>query len=104
MIADCVLLRDTNSRRSTDLDEAGRQLAAVQIATVTVSPGLTDFEGNFDLAEAQLALLRGQMEAANRYAEKAEPLLTEPGADPYERTALASVRTSIYRNSGRVTH
>ena len=95
VIAECLIAQDGSSGRAADLDEADRQLRSVDVALVTQGNGLSGFPGRFNMAEARLAFLRGERESARQYADKAEPFVSKPDADPYEKRALTTLRSAL---------
>jgi serine/threonine protein kinase len=97
-IAECLLSQEEaqpDRAAPTALREADDVLKGIDIPVVTQTAGLATFPGDFNVAEARLALLRGQIGVAKDFANKAAPIENKPGADPYEKKALAKIEASL---------
>jgi eukaryotic-like serine/threonine-protein kinase len=77
------------------LNEAATLLNTVDLAATAEDTGDARYQSAYNLARAQLALLRGQFTDSRRYVAAAVPLLSRKDADPYEKKALEWVRTSL---------
>jgi len=96
-IAECLISQaeSADQNRKTKLAlEADKILQRINVPLVSDYAGNKDFEGAFDVAQARVALLRDNIEAAKKYALKAEPFLNKAGSDPYEKKVLENIKMS----------
>jgi eukaryotic-like serine/threonine-protein kinase len=109
IVAECMIAQAENSeshRNTETLNEIDRLLKMVDIPRLAQTPEQNDIalahilhqkdiEGIFYVAEARLALLRGQPDIAKEYADKAAPFMGLAYLDPYEKKAFAKLQTAL---------
>jgi hypothetical protein len=101
-VAECELSQQESQPGRSDptaLQEADRLLKNIDIPLVAHTGGMATFPGDFNVAQARLALLRGQASQAKDYADKAAPIEHRPDADPFEKKALDKVEAALARHS-----
>jgi ATP/maltotriose-dependent transcriptional regulator MalT len=93
-IAECLISQQEarpDHAAPTALREADVQLTRIDFPLLAHAAGVATFPGDFNVAEARLALLRGQIGVAKDFADKAAPFESRPDADLFEKKALAKV-------------
>jgi eukaryotic-like serine/threonine-protein kinase len=101
-IAECLLSQEEASAEhlnKANLDEAEDNLRRTDIQSFARNPGMENAPGDFYVAEARLALLRGRFSEARDYAEKAKPFESRPDSDPIEQKALFKVESALARHA-----
>ncbi len=81
--------------RARLVNRAEELLKTIDVARVSNISGLGDFAGTMEVAQARLALLKGDKQGAKQHAARAEPILEKAGADPYEKRVLARVKQEL---------
>jgi len=77
------------------LDEAAALLTAIDVRAVQESAAGSDWGADIALGEAEIALLRGDLETGRRLVETARPAYSHPDADPYQKHTLSSLEAAI---------
>ncbi len=97
IIAESLLMEAETSgpHRARLVKEADELLKTVDIGIISSVPGLGDFAATMEVAQARLALLKGDKAGAKQHAAKAEPTFEKAGADPYEKKVLERVKQEL---------
>ena len=98
VIAQCLVTQVEQKQPNThseDLLTARQLLDTVKTDEVSHTPGLTNFEGAFDLTHARVDLLQGKLEQARVWLGKATPFIQAESSDPYEQQQLKRVRSTL---------
>jgi hypothetical protein len=77
------------------LDEAAALLAGIDVRAVQESAVGSDWSADIALGQAEIVLLRGDVETARRLVETARPAYAHPDADPYQKHKLSSLEAAI---------
>jgi tetratricopeptide (TPR) repeat protein len=77
------------------LPEASTLLAGINSQVVAQLAGFPDWFANVALAQAEIASLQGDLDAARRYARSAIPVFTRKDAEPYQKRKLEKLMASI---------
>lgn len=81
--------------RQEQTGEALRLLQAIDIQAVAQLAGDRDWGANVDLALSELAIKRGDLSTARKHLDAASPAFSRPGAEEYQKKALASLRSAL---------
>jgi hypothetical protein len=70
------------------LPEASKLLAGIDSKVVAQLAGFPDWFANVALAQAEIALKKGDLGAARKYAQSAQPVFSRADAEPYQKRKL----------------
>ncbi|MDB5499322.1 MAG: hypothetical protein JWP28_3353 [Phenylobacterium sp.] len=74
-------------------DEAAKRLVGIKPEAVAQLAGDPDWGANLELAQAQIALAKGQREAARAQLIAASPAMIKPAAEPYQVRLYGRLRS-----------
>jgi tetratricopeptide (TPR) repeat protein len=80
------------------VDEAESLLKTIDVPAVAQLSGTADWDASLDLLRADIALRRHDGALARRLLEAATPMLTRPGAEPYQKHAVERLAQALRRN------
>jgi len=87
-LAECLI-------RENKLDEAERLLGGIDPKAVAQLTGDVDWAANLALAEAEIALRRGDIITAKQKLQPAIPAFSRPDAEPYQKRRLQELRSRM---------
>jgi eukaryotic-like serine/threonine-protein kinase len=77
------------------LDEATQLLQGIDIPAVAQLAGIQDWGANVTLAQAEIALRRGDKVTARKQLDSAAPVFTRPDAEPYQKRAVEKLSAAL---------
>lgn len=84
---------------SGKLDEASALLQDIDIPVVAQLAGVPDWGADVTLAQAEIALRRGDLAAARKAVESAAPTFARPGAEAYQKQKVAALSLELERRA-----
>jgi DNA-binding winged helix-turn-helix (wHTH) protein/serine/threonine protein kinase len=80
---------------SKRIDEASKSLEGIDVANVAALAGDPQWGANVDLARAQIAYARHDLDAARKYVDAARPAFSVPKAEAYQVRALTLLDAAL---------